>query len=82
MEFAFSDLGNCNCTISKEAKSPTRNVKISVKRITKGQTEASRIERLILKRNGPINVPNLIKISDLRNLIIKLNQIHKITNRN
>ena len=32
--------------------------------------------------NAPSECPNMIKISDLRNLIIKLNQIHKITNRN
>ena len=32
--------------------------------------------------NAPSDGPNMIKINDLRNLIIKLNQIHKITNRN
>lgn len=31
--------------------------------------------------NAPSDGPNMIKINDLRNLIIKLNQIHKITNR-
>ena len=32
--------------------------------------------------NAPSDGPNMIKVDDLRNLIIKLNQIHKITNRN
>jgi hypothetical protein len=66
MEFVFSDLGNCNCIMSKEVKSPIRNVKMSVKRITKGQTEASRIESF-LKREGfkPISTKNKARLKKL-----------------
>jgi len=51
MQFVLSDLGNCNLVMPKETKSPARKVKISVKRLTKSQTEASRIESF-LKREG------------------------------
>ena len=66
MEFVFSDLGNCYCIMSKEVKSPIRNVKMSVKRITKGQTEASRIESF-LKREGfkPISTKNKARLKKL-----------------
>ena len=66
MEFVFSDLGNCNCIMSKEAKSPTRNFKISVKRITKCQTEAYRIESF-LKREGfkPISTKDKARLKKL-----------------
>ena len=52
MQFVLSDLRNCNLEMPREAKSQTKNVKISVKRLTKSQTEASRIESF-LKREGP-----------------------------
>ena len=112
MRFVPSDLGSCDFIMPKEVKSSTRNVKISVKRITEGQTEASRIESFLKREgqrefvpylakaacavgvdaifiethedpnNAPSDGPNMIRIDDLRNLMIKLNQIHKITNRN
>ena len=50
-QFVVSDLGICNFIMLKEAKSPTRNVKISVQRLTKSHTEASRIESF-LKKEG------------------------------
>ena len=66
MEFVFTDFGNSNCTMSKEAKFPTRNVKISVKRLTKSQTEASRIESF-LKREGfkPISTKDKARLKKL-----------------
>ena len=51
MLFVLSDLGKCNFIMPKEAKSPTTNVKISIKRLSKSQNEASRIESF-LKREG------------------------------
>jgi hypothetical protein len=73
MEFVFSDLGNCNFIMLKEAKSPARNVKTPVKWITKNQTEAYRIVSFLkgegfklisdkdkerLKKLGFIGMPN------------------------
>ena len=51
---------------ASKVKSPTRNVKISVKRITKGQTEASRIESF-LKREGfkPISTKDKARLKKL-----------------
>lgn len=66
MQFVLSDLGNCNFIMPKEAKSSKRNVKISVKRLTKCQTEASRIESF-LKRDGynPISTKDKARLKKL-----------------
>ena len=66
MLFVLSDHGNCNFIMPKEAKSPTRNVKISVKRLTKSQTEASRIESF-LQREGfkPISTKDKARLKKL-----------------
>ena len=66
MLFVLIDLGNCNFLMPKEAKSPTINVKISVKRLSKSQTEASRIESF-LKREGfkPISTKDKARLKKL-----------------
>jgi len=66
MRFVLIDLGNCNFLMPKEAKSPTINVKISVKRLSKSQTEASRIESF-LKREGfkPISTKDKARLKKL-----------------
>ena len=66
MEFVFRNLENCNLIMSKETKSPTRNVKISLKRLTKSQTEAYRIESF-LKREGfkPISTKDKARLKKL-----------------
>ena len=48
MQFVISDLGNCDLLMPKKAKSPTKNDKISVKRLTKSQTEAIGVPILCL----------------------------------
>jgi len=66
MLFVLSDLGNCDLVMPKKAKSPTRKVKISVKRLTKSQTEASRIESF-LKREGfkPISTKDKARLKEI-----------------
>ena len=66
MRFVLIDLGNCNFLMPKEAKSPTMNDKISVKRLTKSQTEASRIESF-LQREGfkPISTKDKARLKKL-----------------
>ena len=66
MRFVISYLGNCNFIMPKEAKSPTINVKISVQRLSKSQTEASRIESF-LKREGfkPISTKDKARLKKL-----------------
>ena len=66
MLFVLIDLGNCNFLMPKEAKSPARKVKISVKWRIKGQTEASRIESF-LQREGfkPISTKDKARLKKL-----------------
>ena len=66
MQFVLSYVGNCNLVMPKKAKSPTRNVKKSVKRRIKGQTETSRIESF-LKREGfkPISTKDKARLKKL-----------------
>ena len=50
----------------KEAKSPTKHIKISIMRLTKSQTEASRIESF-LQREGfkPISTKDKARLKKL-----------------
>ena len=63
MQFVLSDLGNCNFIMPKEAKSTTRNVKISVNQLTKSQTEASGIESFLKREDfKPISTKDKVRL--------------------